>query len=400
MLRGKKILLGVCGSIAAYKSAILIRLLIKAGAEVQVIATTAAKSFITPLTLATLSHKPVLTEFQKSETGQWNNHVDLGLWADIVLIAPATANTMAKMAGGITDNLLTAVYLSARCPVIFAPAMDLDMYQHPAITRAIKQLSAYGNIIIDAEHGDLASGLVGTGRMAEPEHILEFLETYFANKGRLKGKTILVTAGPTHEPIDPVRFVGNHSSGKMGLEIALQAKNEGAKVTMVLGPAPSLPGRQLEDIEVVNVTTAREMYEACDARFDEQDIVVLAAAVADYTPTAPAKQKIKKTTDDFNLAMSKTVDIAKALGARKKNQLLVGFALETDNEVKNARDKLKKKNFDFIVLNSLNEEGAGFKHDTNKITLISNDNKVREFELKSKTEVAKDIIDEISAHLS
>ena len=399
MLRGKKILLGVCGSIAAYKSAVLIRLLKKAGAEVQVIMTTSAKSFISPLTLSTLSANPALSEFQKDASGLWNNHVELGLWADIVLIAPATANTVAKMASGITDNLLNAVYLSARCPVVFAPAMDLDMYQHPSIKQAMEQLSGYGNLFIDAEFGELASGLVGTGRMAEPEHIIEYLNNYFGKKGLLRGKKVLITAGPTYEPIDPVRYVGNYSSGKMGLEIGLQAKSEGAEVIMVLGPN-SLPKHLLEEIKVIDVTTAKEMYLACDKNFAVQDIVIMAAAVADYSPTNPAVQKIKKSDDNFNLSMSKTIDIAQSLGAKKKDQILVGFALETENELENAQAKLQKKNLDFIVLNSLNEEGAGFKNDTNKITIIRSDNNVKEYQLKSKTEVAKDIINEIAAKLS
>ncbi|MCK5663778.1 MAG: bifunctional phosphopantothenoylcysteine decarboxylase/phosphopantothenate--cysteine ligase CoaBC [Thiotrichaceae bacterium] len=399
MLQGKKILLGVCGSIAAYKSAVLIRLLKKSGAEVQVVMTDSAKTFITPLTLSTVSANPTLSEFQKDESGLWNNHVELGLWADIVLIAPATANTMAKMASGITDNLLNAVYLSARCPVVLAPAMDLDMYQHPSIKQAMQQLSDYGNFFIDAEHGELASGLIGTGRMAEPENIIDYLHNFFTEKGKLIGKKVLITAGPTYEPIDPVRYVGNHSSGKMGLELGLQAKSEGAEVIMVLGPN-SLPKQFLVGIKVIDVTTAEEMYQVCEENFAVQDIVIMAAAVADYTPANPASQKIKKSADNFNLPMSKTIDIAQSLGAKKKNQFLVGFALETENELKNAQTKLKKKHLDFIVLNSLNEEGAGFKSDTNKITIISSDNNVKEYELKSKTEVAKDIINEITARLS
>jgi phosphopantothenoylcysteine decarboxylase/phosphopantothenate--cysteine ligase len=399
MLQGKKIILGVCGSIAAYKTAVLIRLLKRSGAEVQVIMTTSAKSFITPLTLSTLSENPALSEFQKNESGEWNNHVALGLWADLFLIAPATANTIAKMASGITDNLLNAVYLSARCPVVFAPAMDLDMYQHPSIKQAIQQLMDYGNLFIDAEYGELASGLVGTGRMAEPEHIMDYLEGHFENKGKLKGKKVLITAGPTFEPIDPVRYIGNHSSGKMGLEIGLQAKSEGAEVIMVLGPN-SFPERLLEGITVINVTTAQEMFRACEENFSAQDIVIMAAAVADYTPTNPQDQKIKKSDDSFTLEMSKTVDIAQSLGALKKDQLMVGFALETENELENAQAKLIKKNLDFIILNSLSDEGAGFKHDTNKITIIAADNNIKEFELKTKAEVAKDIIDEITAHIS
>jgi len=399
MLRGKKILLGVCGSIAAYKSALLIRLLKKAGADVQVIMTESAKMFITPLTLSTLSGNPALSEFKKDSTGQWNNHVNLGLWADLILIAPATANTMAKLAAGITDNLLNTIYLSARCPIVFAPAMDLDMYQHPATKAAMQKLVSYGNLFIEAEHGELASGLIGEGRMAEPEHIISYVEEHFTESGKLKGKKMLITAGPTFEPIDPVRFIGNHSSGKMGLEISKKAKQEGAQVTLILGPS-TLPKEHLEGIEVINVNTTKEMFNACDSRFVEQDIVVLAAAVADYTPTNPAQQKIKKATNAFNLELSKTIDIAQTLGAKKTKQLLVGFALETENELTNAQEKLKKKNLDFIILNSLNEKGAGFKHDTNKITIISSNNKPKEFELKSKAEVAKDIINEIASRLS
>ncbi len=398
MLQGKKIVLGVCGSIAAYKAALLIRLFKKAGAGVQVIMTGSAKTFITPLTLATLSGRPVLSAFEKDTTGQWNNHVELGLWADIMLIAPATANTMAKMASGITDNLLTAVYLSARCPVVFAPAMDLDMYRHPAIKDAMAKLAAFGNHFIEAEYGELASGLVGAGRMAEPGHIFAYVDDFLAKKGKLEGKNVLITAGPTYEPIDPVRFVGNHASGKMGLEIARQAKAEGARVTMVLGPN-SLPADKLQGIEIINVTTAAEMLTATDKHFAHQDIVVLAAAVADYTPARPARQKIKKSAASFSLDLAKTVDIAKTLGDKKKKQLLVGFALETENELAHAKEKLVRKNLDFIVLNSLSEEGAGFGHDTNKITIIGKDNKIKKFKLKSKAEVAKDIIDEIAALL-
>lgn len=399
MLHGKKILLGVCGSIAAYKSAVLIRLLVKSGAEVQVILTDSAREFITPLTLSTLSKKPVLSKFQKDETGLWNNHVELGLWADMILIAPATAKTMASMANGIADNLLNAIYLSARCPVVFAPAMDLDMYQHPATKNVMEKLKSYGNLMLDATHGELASGLVGQGRMTEPEDIFDFVKEYFSNKGRLTGKNVLVTAGPTYEPIDPVRFVGNHSSGKMGLEIALRASSEGADVTMILGPH-NLPDDQLKALNVVEVTTAQEMYTACNNVFDEQDIVILAAAVADYTPSNPADQKIKKSGDTLTLNFKKTIDIARDLGSRKDKQFLVGFALETKNELDNAKAKLKDKNFNLIVLNSLNDNGAGFKSETNKVTIIGDDNKVKDFELKAKEEVAKDIINEIVSSIA
>jgi len=398
MLRGKKILLGVCGSIAAYKAAVLIRLLRKAEAEVKVVMTDSAKTFISPLTLSTLSLNPVLSEFQ-DDAGTWNNHVEYGLWADMILIAPATATTMAKMAGGIADNLLNAIYLSAKCPVVIAPAMDLDMFQHPSTLEVALKLNQHGNVIIDAESGELASGLVGKGRMAEPESIMAYLENFFTERGKLKGKRVLITAGPTFEAIDPVRFVGNYSSGKMGLEIAIAARDEGAVVKMVLGPN-SLGAKVLAGFEVINVVTAEEMHTACEANFVHQDIIVLAAAVADYSPTEPGKQKIKKSSETFNLAMTKTVDIAQALGAKKQNQLLIGFALETENEIENAQSKLKKKNFDFIVLNSLREEGAGFQHDTNKITIIRPDNNIKKFELKSKAEVAKDIINEIATILS
>ncbi|MEN8249765.1 MAG: bifunctional phosphopantothenoylcysteine decarboxylase/phosphopantothenate--cysteine ligase CoaBC [Bacteroidota bacterium] len=399
MLRGKKILIGVCGSIAAYKSAVLIRLLIKSGAEVQVVMTDSAREFITPLTLSTLSKKPVLSRFQKDETGLWNSHVDLGLWADLILIAPATAKTMASMANGIADNLINAIYLSARCPVVFAPAMDLDMYQHPATKNAISKLKSFGNIILDTAHGELASGLVGQGRMLEPEEIHEFVTEYFTKHNPLTGKNVLITAGPTYEPIDPVRFIGNHSSGKMGLEIALQAASNSANVTLVLGPN-NLPADKLSQFDVVDVSTAREMYEACDKVYKNQDIVILAAAVADYASPDPANQKIKKSGENLSLQLTKTIDIAQSLGERKEKQFLVGFALETENELENAKAKLKKKNFDLIVLNSLKDEGSGFKHNTNKITIIAADNKVKEFELKSKMEVARDIINEIVSSIA
>lgn len=398
MLRGRKILLGVCGSIAAYKAALLIRLLKKSGAEVKVIMTASAQSFIAPLTLATLSENPVLSEFEKDKTGEWNNHVELGLWADVYLVAPATANTLGKLANAIADNLLNAVYLSARCPVIFAPAMDLDMYQHPSVRASINKLTEYGNKFIDSEYGELASGLVGEGRMAEPEHILSYIENHFSSEARLSGKRVLITAGPTYEAIDPVRFVGNYSSGKMGLALALEAKHQGADVILVLGPN-SLPKEQLDKLEVVPVTTAQEMYEASEQRFAEQDIVIMAAAVADYAPANPADEKIKKSSEEYDLKLNKTVDIAATLGQQKSSQFMVGFALETDNAEENARQKLEKKNLDMIVLNSLREPGAGFQHDTNRITIFGSDNKKLEFQLKSKTEVAKDIINEIASRI-
>ena len=399
MLRGKKILLGVCGSIAAYKTALLIRLLKKSGAEVKVIMTASAQSFITPLTLSTLSGNPVLSEFEKDESGEWNNHVELGLWADVYLVAPVTANTLGKLASAITDNLLNAVYLSARCPVIFAPAMDLDMYQHPAVLSSIEKLKSFGNKFIDSEFGELASGLVGEGRMAEPETIITYLKKHFTVNLSLSGKQILITAGPTYEAIDPVRFVGNHSSGKMGLELAREAKAQGAEVTMVLGPN-KLPKSSFEGINIIPVTSAQQMFDACSSRFDSLDIIILAAAVADYTPAKPAQEKIKKSDKEYELLLNKTVDIAETLGSQKKNQFLVGFALETENAEQNAMEKLKKKNLDMIVLNSLNEPGAGFEHDTNKVTIFSSDNKKLEYQLKSKTEVAKDIINEIASRVS
>ena len=394
MLQGKKIILGVCGGIAAYKSALLVRLLKKNGAEVQVLMTPSAHSFITPLTLSTLSNNPVYTHFQNDQTGQWNNHVELGLWADLMIIAPATASTLSKMAYGQSDNLLITTYLSARCHVMVAPAMDLDMYQHPATKSSLKQLQKHGISIVDAEEGELASGLEGKGRMAEPEHILEAIIASLNPNSKLSQKKILITAGPTYEPIDPVRFIGNHSSGKMGFELAKQAQNMGAHVTLVLGP------NTLDTInfkgEIVNVSSSKEMFDACEAVYSTQDIIIFAAAVADYTPEIVAKQKIKKQTSTFALEMTKTIDIAKTLGLKKKNnQFTVGFALETEKEVAHAQKKLAGKNFDMIVLNSLNDKGAGFKHDTNKITIIDTQNNILKFELKSKNQVAKDILHEI-----
>ena len=393
MLQGKKIVLGVTGSIAAYKAAMLTRLLIKEGAEVKVVMTRSAKDFITPLTLSTLSKNPVLTEFIKDESGQWNNHVELGLWADCLIIAPASANTLAKMANGICDNLLSAVYLSARCPVFLAPAMDLDMLAHDSTQENLKKLRAFGNHLIDPTYGELASGLIGTGRMAEPEEIIAHLNSFFKNGQRLKGKTVLVTAGPTHEAIDPVRFIGNHSSGKMGFAIAESLANSGAQVNLVTGPTnqhTSHPG-----ISVKKVLSAEEMYNACIDLFPKTDITVLAAAVADYKPLVVADQKIKKKEDNLTLELIKTHDIAASLGKLKHNgQVIVGFALETENEQSNAAKKLEAKNFDLIVLNSLNDSGAGFGHDTNKISIIDKQ-KIRSFELKNKKEVAQDIVSAI-----
>lgn len=394
MLQNKKILLGVCGSIAAYKAASLVRLLTKAGAEVRVLMTASASDFITPLTLATLSKNPVLSQFSTSETGEWNNHVELGLWADLMLIAPASANTLAKMANGLCDNLLLATYLSARCPVYFAPAMDLDMYQHPATKSNLDKLKSFGNTIIEAEHGELASGLVGTGRMAEPENIIKVLEGAFSKKKALTGKQVLITAGPTYEAIDPVRFIGNHSSGKMGFAIAKAVADQGAKVNLISGPTHLTITHP--NIDLYRVTSAKEMYEKSQSIFKNSDMAILAAAVADYKPQQVANQKIKKQNTELTIALTKTEDIAASLGKLKtKNQVMVGFALETENEEVNAKKKIESKNFDLIVLNSLNDKGAGFGHDTNKISIIDKQNKIRTFELKTKEEVAQDIVDTI-----
>jgi len=395
MLQNKKIVLGVCGSIAAYKSASLVRLLVKAGAEVQVVMTPDATGFITPLTLSTLSKNPVLVEYSNTETGEWNNHVELGLWADLMLIAPVSANTLAKMANGQSDNLLTAIYLSAKCPVYFAPAMDLDMWKHPATQQNIQQLKDYGNIMIPPGSGELASGLYGEGRMAEPEDILSFLEADIKKKLPLVNQKILVTAGPTHEAIDPVRFIGNHSSGKMGFAIADQFAAMGAEVILVTGPTSQTS--QQRGIKRVDVTSAADMLEACLKYYKAVKACIMSAAVADFTPVNVSAQKIKKQDKDLNIELKKTTDILKTLGEQKrKGQILVGFALETNDEEKNAIDKLQRKNLDFIVLNSLNDEGAGFKTDTNKITIIDNKLRKTTFELKDKNEVAKDICNKVA----
>lgn len=396
MLTGKKIVLGVSGSIAAYKAAILIRLLIKDGAEVRVLMTPSAHDFITPLTLATLSRNPVLTEFTKAE-GQWNNHVELGLWGDALVIAPASANTLAKMANGIADNLLLTTYLSARCPVFFSPAMDLDMWKHPGTQANLQRLKDWGNHIIEPAYGELASGLIGEGRMAEPEEIAERLRLFFLAK-RLKGKKALVSAGPTYEAIDPVRFIGNHSSGKMGFAIAEALAQDGAEVTLVSGPTQQHISNT--KIEVVKVTSADEMFSACISVFPRTDIAVLSAAVADFKPTVIADQKIKKKDSSLTIELTRTPDIAAELGKIKKDgQVTVGFALETENEKLNAESKLISKNFDFIVLNSLNDKGAGFGQDTNKISIIDRQKQVKEFSLKSKKEVARDIVNTIIERL-
>ena len=391
MLQGKKIILGVCGGIAAYKSAVLTRLLVKQGAEVKVILTPSAESFVTPLTLSTLSRNPVLSAFSNPATGEWTNHVDLGLWGDLLLIAPATANTIAKMANGLCDNLLLATYLSARCPVFIAPTMDLDMLAHPATKVNLDKVKGFGNLIIDPTHGELASGLIGTGRMAEPEDIINHLNDFFSGNQMLKGKTVLVTAGPTYEAIDPVRFIGNHSSGKMGFAIAEELANQGATVNLVTGPTYQHTNHPR--INVKPVVTAEEMFNECTALFPGSDIAVLAAAVADYKPLQVANQKIKKKDNNVILELTKTHDIAASLATQKHNgQIVVGFALETEDETSNAIKKLDSKKFDLIVLNSLNDNGAGFGHDTNKITIINKKHEATSFELKEKEEVAKDIV--------
>ena len=407
VLSGKKIVLGISGGIAAYKTASLVRLFIKAGAHVQVIMTPASKDFITPLTLSTLSKNPVYSSFYKEEDGsnsqenpnqnlEWNNHVEIALWADLIVIAPATANTLSKMANGICDNLVIATYLSAKCPVYFAPAMDLDMYKHPSTIESFSKLKAYGNIIIPAESGELASGLSGEGRMAEPENIVSFLENDLGSKLPLNGKTILITAGPTYEAIDPVRFIGNHSSGKMGFDLAKSAANHGASVILISGPSHLT----IEDnlVKVIRVVSAQEMYEATHKYFDTADVVIAAAAVADYKPKKTALQKIKKAEDSFTIELEKTKDILASLGEIKKNQFLIGFALETENEIENAKLKVQKKNLDLIVLNSMQDEGAGFGGTTNKVTFIDKNLKVQPMELKAKEAVANDIINKIIAH--
>lgn len=393
MLKGKKILLGVTGSIAAYKAALLTRLLVKEGAAVKVLLTASAEQFITPLTLATLSKSEVISSFVKGNEGAWNNHVELGLWADVMVVAPASANTLAKMATGICDNVLIAAYLSARCPVFFCPAMDLDMLQHPSTQQNIEKLKSFGNRLIEPGYGELASGLVGHGRMAEPEEIVLQLSRFFS-AGRLAGKKALVTAGPTHEAIDPVRFIGNSSSGKMGFAIAETLADEGANVVLVAGPTHLIPDHP--NIELVRVTSAEQMYEACSSVFTQTQIAVLSAAVADYRPTTVASQKIKKADAEMTIALTKTRDIAASLGkVKSEGQILVGFALETEQERANAEKKLESKNFDLIVLNSLNDAGAVFGHDTNKVTIINRARHIREFSLKTKKEVARDIVESV-----
>ncbi|RAR49056.1 bifunctional phosphopantothenoylcysteine decarboxylase/phosphopantothenate--cysteine ligase CoaBC [Flavobacterium lacus] len=395
VLNGKKILLGVTGGIAAYKTASLVRLFIKAGAQVQVVMTPASKDFVTPLTLSTLSKNPVFSEFynDEDENALWNNHVELGLWADLMIIAPATANTLAKMANGNCDNLLMATYLSAKCPVYFAPAMDLDMYKHPTSIDNFHKLHLFGNIMIPAESGELASGLSGEGRMAEPENIISFLENDILQKLPLKGKKILITAGPTYEAIDPVRFIGNHSSGKMGFDLANEAVQLGAEVILISGPTHLNVDNSR--IKLIRVQSAEEMYQQCHLCFNEVDVAIAAAAVADYKPKVVANHKIKKSDSDFSIELEKTKDILASLGEIKKEQFLIGFALETENEIEHAKLKIQKKNLNLIVLNSLNDEGAGFGKATNKVTFIDKSFHIEPMPLKSKEEVAKDILNKI-----
>lgn len=396
MLKGKHILLGVTGSIAAYKAAALTRLLVKAGCEVQVVMTSLAKQFITPLTMATLSQRPILVEFFDPENGAWNSHIKLGEWADCMLIAPATANTLAKMAHGVADNLLLTSYLSARCPVAVAPAMDLDMFAHPSTQENLKLLASRGVRVVDPGSGFLASGLEGKGRMAEPEQIVEFLEGLFDEKKKsLAGKHLLVTAGPTCEPIDPVRYITNHSTGKMGYALAEELAVRGARVTLVSGPT-QLPVPV--GVERVNVRSAEEMYEASVEAFRKADGAVMCAAVADYTPAEVADRKIKKSDDDMAIRLKRTRDIAAELGREKGSRLLVGFALETDHEAEHARGKLERKNLDFIVLNSLRDAGAGFGGDTNVVTLIDREGS-ESLPLLSKREVAERIVDKIESKI-
>ena len=395
ILRGKNILLGISAGIAAYKTASLVRLFVKSGAHVRVVMTPSAKEFVTPLTLSTLSDHPVLSDFtdENDDNAVWNNHVELGLWADLFIVAPATANTLSKMASGNSDNFLIATYLSAKCPVYFAPAMDLDMYKHPTAKNALDKLQSYGNILIPSAFGELASGLVGMGRMAEPETIMETIEQHLLEGLPLYGKKILVTAGPTHEAIDPVRYIGNHSSGRMGFEIANTAAQLGAEVILISGPTHY---KALYDsIQTIPITSARDMYDATHQYFKDVDAAILSAAVADYRPKFPAVSKLKKKSSSLVLELEKTEDVLASLGEIKEKQLLIGFALETENEVANAIKKLKAKNLDLIILNSLNDDGAGFGGSTNKISIIDKDLNQTNYPLKSKSEVADDIINEL-----
>ena len=401
MLTGKKILLGITGSIAAYKIPLLVRLLKKDGADVRVVMTPSAKDFVTPLTLSTLSGNPVISHGFDEKTGKWDSHVELGLWADLFVIAPATANTMAKMANGIADNYLLTVCLSAKCPVMFAPAMDLDMYKHQATQQNIKTLIERGCIFVAPSSGELASGLCGEGRMEEPQKIYERIKLFFQTKRNFSGKKVLITAGPTYEAIDPVRFIGNHSSGLMGIEIARAFADQGAEVTLVLGPSNISPNRN--NINLMPVTSAKEMYDAVMTFFPKTDIAVLSAAVADFRPEIVADQKIKKNpdTDSITLKLVKTDDILKTVGSQKKeNQVVVGFALETENGIANAKKKLHTKNIDLIVLNEMSEQGVGFKTKTNKISIINKNDEMTEFDLKPKSEVALDVLNAIYQYIN
>lgn len=392
-LSGKKIILCITGSIAAYKAASLTRLLVKSQAEVKVIMTPSACAFISPLTLSTLSKHDVHTEV--SDGNSWNNHVALGLWADAMVVAPCTATTLGKMANGIADTMLVATYLSAKCPVYIAPAMDLDMWIHPSTKHNLSRLKSYGNGIIPVGNGELASGLSGEGRMAEPEDIVQYLSDRLTTKQELVGQKIIVTAGPTHEALDPVRYIGNRSSGKMGVAIADECASRGASVSLILGPSNIKATHP--NVTTIPVTSAAEMYDATIERYEDADVAIMAAAVADYTPAKVSAIKIKKKDGDLSIALTRTRDIAAQLGSTKKNQLLVGFALETNDEISNAKRKLQKKNLDFIVLNSLNDQGAGFRHDTNKIKIITKDGDQKDYPLKSKNDVASDIVDQIVA---
>ena len=394
-LRGKKIVLGITGSIAAYKSCLIIRQLVRQGAEVQVVITPAGKEFITPITLSALTGKPVVSDFFSQRDGTWHSHVDLGLWADLMLIAPATASTIGKMASGVADNMLITTYLSMKAPVFVAPAMDLDMYAHPSTQQNLERLKSYGNHIIEPGTGFLASKLEGKGRMEEPENIVRHLDEYFARQADLGGRKVLITAGPTYERIDPVRFVGNYSSGKMGFALAEECARRGAEVRLVCGPVSASMRTAYANIRRTDVESAAQMYEACTDIYPDMDAAILCAAVADFTPEAPADHKIKREGDELVLRLKPTQDIAAALGRQKHSgQLLAGFALETNDEVANAQAKLQRKNFDFIVLNSLNDPGAGFRTDTNKISIITPATRL-DFPLKPKTAVAQDIIDEL-----
>ncbi len=396
MFQNKRILVGISASIAAYKSVFLVRLLKKHGAEVKVVLTPSAHDFVTPLSLATLSDNPVYSEFTESkEAGTWTNHVELGLWADLMIIAPATANTLSKMVQGEADNFLLACYLSAKCPVMFAPAMDRDMFIHPSTQKNIKKLQEYGNVLIPSEDGFLASGLHGHGRMAEPETIIEKLRAQLYPDSPLKGKRVLITAGPTFEAIDPVRFIGNRSTGRMGYALAKEAFKLGCEVTLISGPSHETTG---EGINLIKIESAQDMYEACLANFDSCDVLIMSAAVADYTPANYSDIKIKKKEGDLHIELKRTQDILAALSERKKDQVMLGFALETNNELENAKSKLERKQLDMIVLNSLKDKGAGFGGQSNKVTILDKHNNILNFELKSKSEVAKDILTQINKY--